>query len=72
MYAARGLRVVRIRGDFEFNGIKGLVALLPTATILDLSAENEHIGAIERNIRYCKRKSGPSEWAYVMKESLGS
>jgi hypothetical protein len=56
MYAARGLRVVRIRGDFEFNGIKGLVALLTTATILDLSAESEHIGAIERNIRYCKEK----------------
>jgi hypothetical protein len=56
MYAARGLRVVRIRGDFEFNGIKGLVALLTTATKLDLSAENEHIGAIERNIRYCKEK----------------
>ena len=55
-YAARGLCVVTIRGDFEFNGIKGLVALLPTATTLDLSAENEHIGAVERNIRYCKEK----------------
>ena len=55
-YAARGLRVTKILGDFEFNGIKGLVALLPTPTILDLLAENEHIGGIERNIRYAKEK----------------
>ena len=56
-YAARGLVVVRIRGDFEFNGIMGQVALLIPEIILDLSSENEHIGAVERNIRYIKEKA---------------
>jgi hypothetical protein len=55
-YAARGLCVVRIRDDFEFNVIKGQVALLQPETVLDLLSENEHIGAVERNIRYQKEK----------------
>ena len=56
-YAARGLVVVKIRGDFEFNGIMEQVALLIPEIILDLSSENEHIGAVERNIRYINEKA---------------
>jgi hypothetical protein len=56
MYKARGFRIVRIRGDFEFNGITVQVASLPGLPHLSLEA-GTHTEPVERNIRFIKEKA---------------
>ena len=68
MYMLRGLHIVEIAGDGEFVWIADQVASLPANPTLDLAAANEHVGLIERNIRFLKEKvrslrhSLPFEW----------
>ncbi len=56
MYYRRGLRVTLVRGDLEFGPIEELVKQLPSVPDLDLASKDEHVGDIERNIRYLKEK----------------
>jgi len=56
MYYRRGLRVTLVRGDLEFGPLKELVKQLPSVPDLDLASKEEHVGDIERNIRYLKEK----------------
>jgi hypothetical protein len=56
MYMLRGFHIVEIAGDGEFVWIADQVASLPTNPTLDLAAANEHVGLIERNIRFLKEK----------------
>ncbi len=56
MYMLRGFHIVEIAGDGEFVWIVDQVASLPTNPTLDLAAANEHVGLIERNIRFLKEK----------------
>ena len=57
MYMLRGFHIVEIAGDGEFAWIADQVASLPTTPTLDLAAANEHVGLIERNIRFLKEKT---------------
>jgi hypothetical protein len=57
MYMLRGFHIVEIAGDGEFAWIADQVASLPTNPMLDLAAANEHVGLIERNIRFLKEKA---------------
>ena len=57
MYMLRGFHIVEIAGDGEFVWIADQVASLPTNLTLDLAAANEHVGLIERNIRFLKEKT---------------
>ena len=56
MYYRRGLRVTLVRGDLEFGPLEELVKQLPSVPDLDLASKEEHVGDIERNIRYLKEK----------------
>jgi hypothetical protein len=56
MYLNRGLKIVRIRADLEFSAIQVLVNELPTRPRMIIAAQGEHVGPIERNIRYAKEK----------------
>ena len=57
MYLLRGFHIVEISGDGEFAWIADQIATLPTNPMLNLAAANEHVGLIERNIRFLKEKS---------------
>ena len=56
MYMLRGFHIIEIAGDGEFVWIADQVASLPTNPTLDLAAAKEHVGLIERNIRFLKEK----------------
>ena len=56
MYLKRGLQIVTIRADLEFVAIQLLIDQLPTRPRLVLAAQGEHVGPIERNIRFAKEK----------------
>jgi hypothetical protein len=56
MYYRRGLRVEIVRGDLEFKPLEQLLKQLPRVPESDLAAKEEHVGDIERNIRYLKEK----------------
>ena len=56
MYYHRGLRVEIVRGDLKFKPLEQLVKELPRVPELDLAAKEEHVGDIERNMRYLKEK----------------
>jgi hypothetical protein len=47
---------MRIRADLEFATLQTLVGELPTQPTLLLAAQGEHVGPVERNIRYLKEK----------------
>jgi hypothetical protein len=49
-------KVVKIWADLEFLAIQVLVNQMPTRPPLVLAAQGEHVGTIERNIRYSKEK----------------
>ena len=57
MYMLRGFHIVEIAGDGEFAWIADQVASLPTNPVLDLAAASQHVGLIERNIRFLKEKT---------------
>jgi len=52
-----GFHIVEIAGDGEFAWIADQVASLPTNPMLNLAAASEHVGLIERNIRFLKEKT---------------
>ena len=56
MYYVRGLRIVTIRADLEFSTLQALVGELPTNPTMELAAQGEHVGPVERNIRFLKEK----------------
>ena len=56
MYLTRGFKIISIRGDLEFAAIQKLVDELPSRPRLVLAAQGEHVGTVERNIRYTKEK----------------
>ncbi len=56
MYLKRGLKIMRIWADLEFLAIQVLANELPTRPVMILAAQGEHVGPIERNIRYAKEK----------------
>ena len=58
MYYRRGLRVTMVQGDLEFKPLEELVKELPSVPELDIAAKEEHVGDVERNIRYLKEKFG--------------
>ena len=45
-----------IRADLEFATLQTLVGEIPTQPTLLLAAQGEHVGPVERNIRYLKEK----------------
>ncbi len=53
----RGFHIVEIASDGEFAWTADRVASLPTNPILILAAALEHVGLIERNIRFLKEKT---------------
>jgi hypothetical protein len=53
----RGFHIVEIAGNGEFAWIADQVASLPTNPMLNLAAASEHVGLIERNIRFLKEKT---------------
>jgi len=59
MYMLCGFHIVEIAGDRdgEFAWIADQVAFLPTNPMLNLAAASEHVGLIERNIRFLKEKT---------------
>ncbi len=57
MYMLCGFHIVEIAGDGEFAWIADQVASLPTHPVLDLAAASQHVGLIERNIRFLKEKT---------------
>jgi hypothetical protein len=57
MYMLHGFHFVEIAGDGEFAWIADQVASLPTNPVLDLAAASQHVGLIERNIRFLKEKT---------------
>ena len=56
MYYRRGLRITIVRGNLEFKPLERLLQELPSVPTLDLAAKEEHVGNIERNIRFLKEK----------------
>ena len=56
MYLTRGFKIISIRGDLEFAAIQKLIDELPSRPRLVLAAQGEHVGTVERNIRYTKEK----------------
>jgi len=52
MYMLRWFHIVEIAGDGAFAWIADQVASLPTNPMLNLAASSEHVGLIERNIRF--------------------
>ena len=57
-YLVRGFIVMRIRADLEFATLQTLVGELPTQPTLLLADQGEHVGSVERNIRYLKERYG--------------
>jgi hypothetical protein len=57
MYMLREFHIVEIAGDGELAWIADQVASLPTNPVLDLAAASQHVGLVERNIRFLKEKS---------------
>jgi hypothetical protein len=57
MYMLCGFHIVEIAGDGEFAWTADQVASLPTNPVLDLAAASQHVGLIERNIRFLKEKT---------------
>jgi hypothetical protein len=57
MYMLCGFHIVEIAGNGKFAWIADQVASLPTNPILKLAAASEHVGLIERNIRFLKEKT---------------
>jgi len=57
MYLLCGFHIVEIAGDGEFASIADQVASLPTNPVMDLAAASQHVGLIERNIRFLKEKT---------------
>jgi hypothetical protein len=57
MYMLCGFHIVEIAGDGEFAWIADQVASLPTNLILNLAVASEHVGLIERNIRFLKEET---------------
>ncbi len=57
MYMLHGFHIVEIAGDGEFAWIADQVASLPTNPVFDLAAASQHVGLIERNIRFLKEKT---------------
>jgi hypothetical protein len=57
MYMLCGFHIVEIAGDGEFAWIADQVASLLTNLVLDLAAASQHVGLIERNIRFLKEKT---------------
>jgi hypothetical protein len=56
IYYRRGLRVTLVRGDLEFKPLEELVKQIPSVPELDIAAKEEHVGDVERSIRYLKEK----------------
>ena len=56
IYYRRGLRVTLVRGDLEFKPLEELVKQIPSVPELDIPAKEEHVGDVERSIRYLKEK----------------
>ncbi len=56
MYMLCRFHIVEIPGDQEFAWIGDQVASLPTNPVLDLAAASQHVGLIERNIRFLKEE----------------
>jgi hypothetical protein len=57
MYMLHGFHIVEIAGNREIAWIADQVASLPTNPILNLAAASEHVGLIQRNIRFLKEKT---------------
>ena len=57
MYMLYGFHNVEIAGDGELAWIADQKASLPTNPILNLATASEHVGLIERNIRFLKEKT---------------
>jgi hypothetical protein len=57
MYMLRGFHIVEIVGDGKFAWIADQIASLPTTPILNLATASEHVGLVERNIRFFKEKT---------------
>ena len=55
-YLVCGFMIMRIRADLESARLQTLVGELPTQPALLLAAQGEHVGPVERNIRYLKEK----------------
>ena len=56
MYMLCGFHIVEIAGDGEFAWIADQVASLPTNPMLNLAAASEHVGLIEHNNRFLKKR----------------
>ena len=57
MYMLHGFHIVEIAGDGELAWITDQVASHTTNRMLNLDTASEHIGLIERNIRFQKEKT---------------
>jgi hypothetical protein len=57
MYMLPRFHIAEIAGDGKFTLITDQVASLPTTLILNLAAASEHVGLVERNIRFLKEKT---------------
>ena len=57
MYMLRRFHIVEIAVDGELAWITDQVASLPTNPMLNLATASEHVGLIERNIRFLKEKT---------------
>ncbi len=57
IYTLRGFHIVEITGDGEFAWIADQIASLPTTPILNLAAASKHVGLVEQNICFLKKKS---------------
>jgi hypothetical protein len=57
MYMLPGFHIVEIAGDGEFAWIADQVASLPTNPVFNLAAASQHVGLVERNIRFLKEKT---------------
>ena len=57
MYMLHGFYIVEIAVDGNFAWIADQVASLPFNPILNLATASEHVGLINRNIRFLKEKT---------------
>ncbi len=57
MYMLHGFHIVKLAGDGELAWIADQVASLPPNPVLDLATASQHVGLIERNIRFLKEKT---------------
>jgi hypothetical protein len=56
MYMLCGFHIIEIADDGEFACIVDQVASLPTTPILNLAASSKHVGLVEQNICFFRRK----------------